>query len=203
MDMKAVIIGDIINSRKVASALWMADLKAVLNAYGNEPEDWEIYRGNSFQLLVDPVDALQIAFVIKATIKQHRALDVRIAIGVGTVDYTADKVTESNGTAFVNSGECFEGLKKQTLGIQTPWSEFDKTLTVILELVVLFANNWTSTSSEILKKALENPSINQKELALALNRKSQSSISASLKRAGYDELNNVIEYYKEEIKKQW
>lgn len=201
--MKAVITGDIINSRKVASALWMGDLKGILNAYGNEPKDWEIYRGDSFQLVVDPRDALEIALLIKATIKQYKALDVRMAIGVSTVDYTADKITESNGNAFVNSGECFEGLKKQTLGIQTPWSEFDETFSIIFQLVVLFADNWTTTSAEIIKKALENPNINQKELALALNRKSQSSISASLKRAGYEELKNVIAYYKQEIKKQW
>ncbi|CAM3087684.1 transcriptional regulator [Flavobacterium frigoris] len=201
--MKAVITGDIINSRKVASALWMEDLKDILNAHGNEPKDWEIYRGDSFQLLVNPIDVLEIALLIKATIKQHKALDVRMAIGVGTVDYTANKVTESNGAAFVNSGECFEGLKKQTLGIQTPWSGFDDAFTIILQLVVLFADNWTTTSAEIIKKALENPSSNQKELALALNRKSQSSISASLNRAGYEELKNVIEYYKQQIKKQW
>ncbi|MEZ7507325.1 transcriptional regulator [Flavobacterium sp. Arc2] len=201
--MKAVITGDIINSRKVASALWMEDLKGILNAYGNEPKDWEIYRGDSFQLVVDPRDALEIALLIKAAIKQHKVLDVRMAIGVGTVDYTADKVTESNGNAFVNSGECFEGLKKQTLGIQTPWSGFNETFTVIFQLVVLFADNWTPTSAEIIKKALENPNINQKELALALNRKSQSSISASLNRAGYEELKNVIAYYKQEIKKLW
>jgi len=201
--MKAVITGDIINSRRVASALWMEDLKSILNVYGNEPKDWEIYRGDSFQLVVDPIDALEIALLIKATIKGNKALDVRMAIGVGTVDYTADKVTESNGNAFVNSGECFEGLKKQTLAIQTPWTEFDKTFTIIFQLVVLFADNWTPTSAEIIKKALENPDFNQKELALALNRKSQSSISASLKRAGYEELKNVVEYYKQEIKKQW
>jgi hypothetical protein len=35
----------------------MKDLKSVLNAYGNEPKDWEIYRGDSFQLVVDPADA--------------------------------------------------------------------------------------------------------------------------------------------------
>lgn len=201
--MKAVITGDIINSRKVASALWMEDLKDVLKDYGEEPKDWEIYRGDSFQLLVYPADALEVTLLIKAAIKQHKALDVRMAIGVGTVDYITDKVTESNGTAFVNSGECFDGLKKQTLALQTPWPAFDDTFRIILQLVVLFADNWTPTSAEIIKKALENPGINQKELALALNRKSQSSISASLNRAGYDELIHVITYYKQEIKKQW
>jgi hypothetical protein len=37
--MKLVITGDIISSRKVALVLWMGDLKAVLNAYGNERAD--------------------------------------------------------------------------------------------------------------------------------------------------------------------
>lgn len=201
--MKAVITGDVINSRKVASGLWLDDLKQILNAYGSEPKDWEIYRGDSFQLVVAADDALEVAFTLKATIKQHKALDVRMAIGVGSVDYSADKITESNGVAFINSGECFERLKKQTLGIQTPWVEFNSAFEVIMPLVLLVADNWTSTSAEIFKKALENPEINQNQLAKALNRKSQSSISSSLKRAGYEEIKNMLAFYKQEIKKQW
>jgi hypothetical protein len=52
--------------------------------------------------------------LLKATIKQHKALDVRMAIGIGTIDYTSNKVTESNGSAFIR--ECFEGLKKTNFG---------------------------------------------------------------------------------------
>lgn len=201
--MKAVITGDIMHSRKVLSSVWLTDLKAVLKNYGNEPKDWEIYRGDSFQLLVLAEDALEIALLIKATIKQHKELDVRMAIGVGNVDYSADKITESNGTAFINSGECFEGLKKETLGIQTPWIEFNSTFEVILSFMLMIVDNWTSTSAEVIKKAFENPEINQNQLATVLNKKSQSSISASLKRAAYEELKNMIAFYKQEIKKQW
>ncbi|WP_140486911.1 transcriptional regulator [Flavobacterium sp. GSA192] len=201
--MKAVITGDIMHSRKVLSSVWLTDLKAVLKNYGNEPKDWEIYRGDSFQLLVPAEDALEIALLIKATIKQHKALDVRMAIGVGNVDYSADKITESNGTAFINSGECFEGLKKETLGIQTPWIEFNSTFEVILSFMLMIVDNWTSTSAEVIKKAFENPEINQNQLATVLNKKSQSSISASLKRAAHEELKNMIAFYKQEIKKQW
>jgi hypothetical protein len=39
-------------------------------------------QGDSFQLVVDPADALVIALLLKATIKQHKALDVRMAIGI-------------------------------------------------------------------------------------------------------------------------
>nr|WP_288836405.1 transcriptional regulator [uncultured Flavobacterium sp.] len=201
--MKAVITGDIMHSRKVLSSVWLTDLKAVLKNYGNEPKDWEIYRGDSFQLLVPAEDALEIALLIKATIKQHKALDVRMAIGVGNVDYSADKITESNGTAFINSGECFEGLKKETLGIQTPWIEFNSIFEVILSFMLMIVDNWTNTSAEVIKKAFENPEINQNQLATVLNKKSQSSISASLKRAAHEELKNMIAFYKQEIKKQW
>jgi hypothetical protein len=201
--MQAVITGDIMHSRKLPSAEWLGDLKAILNQFGSEPKDWEIYRGDSFQMLVPTEDALEIALLIKATMKQHKELDVRMAIGVGTVDYVADKITQSNGAAFINSGECFEGLKKQTLGIQTSWVEFNIIFSIILSFMLMIADNWTSTSAEILKKALENPEINQNQLAAALNRKSQSSISSSLKRAGYEELKNLIAFYKQEIKKQW
>jgi hypothetical protein len=71
---------------------------------GNEPKDWEIYRGDSFQLIINPVDVTRNCLVNQGRYQTtHKTPDVRSAIGVGTVDYTANKVTESNGTAFVNS----------------------------------------------------------------------------------------------------
>jgi hypothetical protein len=89
----------------------MKDLKSVLNAYGRT-ERLGIYRGDSFQLVVDPADALVIVLLLKATIKQQ---SIRCSYGNrnGTIDYTSNKVTESNGSAFINSGECFEGLKNK------------------------------------------------------------------------------------------
>ncbi|MEL1241096.1 transcriptional regulator [Flavobacterium flavipallidum] len=200
--MKAVITGDVMGSRKLASTIWLPELKVVLSHYGSEPKDWEIYRGDSFQLLVPAEEALEIALCIKATIKQFKEIDVRMAIGVGVVDYQAEKITESNGEAFINSGECFEDLKKQTLGLKTPWEPMNATFAVVFPFMLIIADNWTSTSAEILKKALENPAFNQSQLAESLNRKSQSSISSSLKRAAYEELKNMISFYKQQIQKQ-
>ena len=45
--MKAIITGDIVNSRSVDAKKWLLKLKKVLNLFGNEPKDWEIYRGDS------------------------------------------------------------------------------------------------------------------------------------------------------------
>jgi hypothetical protein len=64
----------------------------------------EIYRGDSFQLVGDPADALVIVLLPKDfTIKQHKALDVRMA-ELGTIDYTSNKVTESNGVLSLIQG---------------------------------------------------------------------------------------------------
>ena len=129
--MIAIITGDIINSRSEDVNLWLPKLKEELNKIGKEPKYWEIYRGDSFQLQTTPMKALLIALNLKATIKQFKTLDVRMAIGIGTISYQVEKITESNGEAFINSGECFENLKKQTLAIKSPWPAFDETINLI------------------------------------------------------------------------
>ncbi len=199
--MQAILTGDLVNSRKADPDLWLPDVKLVLNRYGKELTDWEIYRGDSFQIATAPDKALELALLVKAVCKQHKLLDARIAIGIGEISYRSGKITQSNGTAFVNSGECFEALKKQTLGIRTPWENFNATFQIILQLVSQFSDNWTVATSEVIAKALENPEANQKQLADLLDRKSQSSISEALKRGGYEEIKSVIGLYKTEIGK--
>ncbi|WOD43711.1 SatD family protein [Hwangdonia lutea] len=196
--MTSIITGDIINSKKSSPKLWLQALKTILNSYGNSPLVWEIYRGDSFQLEIDPKDALKACILIKATIKQFENIDVRLAIGIGEKTYQSDKITESNGSAFVNSGECFEALKKTTLAIKSPFDEFDTTINIMLELAQLILNNWTSTSAILVKTTLENPDLNQNQLADILDR-TQGNISQGLKRAGYDEISKLLHYYKTQI----
>lgn len=197
--MKAVITGDIVNSRAVEPQEWMVKLKEVLSAHGNEPEDWEIYRGDSFQLKVHPEKALKIAILIKSSIKQFKELDVRMAIGIGEVEYQSAKITESNGSAFLRSGECFETLKKDTLAVSSGNSEFDRNINLMLLLATMTMDNWSPVSSEIMNAILLEPDKNQNELAELLNKKSQSTISEGLKRSGFDEIQRLLNYYKEEI----
>ena len=111
--MNAILTADIINSRKLSSKKWMADLKAFLNTFGKSPNDWEIYRGDEFQLEIrNPEDALLVAYQLKAFFKCIN-LDIRISIGFGERTYKARKITESNGSAFIRSGETFDTLKKK------------------------------------------------------------------------------------------
>lgn len=196
--MTSIITGDIINSKGSSPKAWLTALKTILSHYGSNPAQWEIYRGDSFQLEVTPNKALEACLLIKATIKQFKNLDVRLAIGIGNKTFDSEKITESNGTAFVNSGECFEALKKTTLAIKSPINSFDQPLNIMLELALLTINYWSSTSATLVKTALEHPELNQKKLADLL-KKTQGNISQGLKRAGFDELSKLLEYYKKQI----
>jgi len=196
--MIAIITGDIINSTEDDSTEWLSMLKQVLNRYGKSPEKWEIFRGDSFQLEVEPKQALLTSFHIKSCLKQTGSRDVRMAIGIGEANHKAARISESNGSAYVRSGECFEELKKQTLAIRTASEDMDETINLMLQLALLIADNWSSAVATILTASIENPDKSQKELAKLLN-KSQSSVSEAMSRGGYGELLKVNQYYSKRI----
>ena len=190
--MLAILTGDIINSRERQD--WLPVLKEVLTRWGDAPKTWEIYRGDSFQLEVPATEALQAALLIKSAIKSIDGVDVRIAIGLGEKTHDAAHITEANGSAFVHSGTCFDALKKQTLALQSDSAEFDAAFDLILDLATLTMDNWTPVSAQVFHQKLVHPHLNQTELSTQLG-KSQSTISATLSRAGYDELLKMLNYY--------
>ncbi|GAL62059.1 SatD family protein [Algibacter lectus] len=197
--MTSIITGDIINSKSSEPKKWLDALKEVLNQYGRQPKQWDVFRGDSFQLETAPEDALKAAVLIKSSIKQFKNIDVRIAIGIGEKTYTSDKITESNGTAFINSGECFDDLKKTTLAIKSPFEQFDLQTNIMFELALLTINSWTTTSAKLIKTALENPELTQVELANHFET-TQSNISKGLKRGGFDEISKLLNYYNAQVK---
>ncbi len=192
--MVSVITGDIKNSTAHNASKWLPILKSALDQYGQEPASWEIYRGDSFQLETTPEKALEASIYIKANIKQLRNLDVRMAIGLGQKSYQAEKITESNGEAFVNSGKCFERLKKQNLALKSPNEKLDRHINLLLELALLTMDHWTPAISKTVKHAMENPNMNQSELAGILN-KSQGNISEELSKAGFEEIQKMMQFY--------
>ncbi|WP_442796286.1 hypothetical protein [Pelobium manganitolerans] len=198
--MKAVLTGDIIGSRTINAQIWLTRLKEVLDEYGEKPKNWNIYRGDSFQVITKAEDALRIAFLIKATIKMEKKLDVRMAIGLGDVDFEAPSINEANGEAFIYSGEQFDELKKNTLTIKSAFPDLDECLNQILNFAMLVANAWKPITAEVLYQALKHPELSQLQLASQLNKKSQSTISEALTRGGYEELVQLLGFYAKKIK---
>ena len=196
--MIAILTGDIINSRKAPAGSWLKTLKKQLTQIGNTPSKWEIYKGDYFQVEITNLpDALITAIKIKAALKKISGVDVRMAIGIGEKEYSAKRISESNGSAFIFSGETFETLKKEkiNIAIKSSWIKFDKEINLYLRLGLIIMDNWSINSAEIVSIALENSSLSQEELGKKIGIK-QNAVSSRLKRARYDELKEINEMYK-------
>jgi hypothetical protein len=195
--MEAVITGDIINSTQRAPTLWLPTLKSALGEWGSEPSDWELYRGDSFQLrLSNPLHLMDAAVWIKAAIRTHSGLDVRMGIGVGEISYRAERITESNGTAFIHSGEIFDQLGKmdQHIALQTPWPALDKEVNITLRLALIPMDRWTSTSALTVLEVLKHPGLTQTELGSKLGI-AQNAVSTRLSRAHLDAILQWKDYF--------
>lgn len=199
--MTSIITGDIIDSQKSNPHDWMEKLKAELDKIGKNPGTWEIYRGDSFQVeVMDITRALETAIKIKAALKCIKKIDVRMAIGLGDKNYQASKITESNGSAFVNSGEIFEKLvkQKQNLAIASPSEAFNQEMNLLLRLALIVMDNWTVNSAEVVHLALCNPGFSQKQLGDILKIR-QNAVSTRLKRARFDEISDLLGQYQTKI----
>lgn len=199
--MTSVITGDIIGSRQQKSNHWVDDLKKILSPFGATPSQWEVYRGDEFQIEVkNPEEVLLTAILVKAHLRAIKS-DARMSIGFGDKTHNAEKISESNGSAFIHSGELFETLKKQkvTLALRTANAEMDEKLNLMLQLALTFMDNWLVQSAEFVALAIENPDLSQEELGqkLGIN---QAAVSRRQKRAQFDLVMNLDRYFRTQIK---
>ncbi|WP_419870884.1 SatD family protein [Chryseobacterium sp. CT-SW4] len=198
--MIAVITGDIINSQHADTEVWITKLKNLLECWGNSPQIWEIYRGDEFQFKCNIDEVFWYFLAIKSLIKSQENLDVRIAIGIGEENFSSEKITESNGTAYVNSGRLLNDLKNDghTVAIKTLNDIVDRDLNILLKWSSKDFDNWTMATAEIIHEMIMNEDITQEDLARKFNI-SQSSVSQRLKRANYDLIVETNQYFKKKI----
>lgn len=210
--MLAVIKGDIIASRKLLDQQkWLEPLKAQLAQWGKTPEQWELVWGDFFQLEISNLEeALKKALQIKALIKRIEpkeankkisTIDVRMSIGIGEKTFLGKRISESNGTAFINAGEKFDTLKKEkvNLAIQSPWPDFDKEINLYLKLAGIFMDSWSVSSAELVEIVLKNPNITQEEIGELLGIK-QNSVSGRWNRSNIDEVIKIEEVFRTKLK---
>ncbi|MBO6879607.1 transcriptional regulator [Winogradskyella sp.] len=200
--MTSVITGDIIKSRKAINEdLWLKPLKTALYELTEDASFYDIYRGDSFQLeCSNETDSFRTAVYIKAFLKTVKGLDVRMSIGIGDKQYQGISVSESNGEAFVFSGETFEILKKkkQNLRLKTSNETLNKEINLYFRLALIAMDNWTTNSAEIVKLSLEHPNMIQSELAEIIGI-SQDAVSKRQKRAHLDEILELDAMYRQKI----
>lgn len=197
--MIAVITGDIIHSRKVNSEIWLPKLKVFFQKNIDTIFSSEIYRGDSFQCEIPVEKALEMALAIKSLIRSTPLIDVRMAIGIGTKNFQGETITQSYGTAFINSGESFDALKTHTLNIKSPFEDFDACFNPILKLVSFISDNWKPVTAETIHLSLLNRTLLQKEIAELL-KKDATTVNKALKRGAYEEIIEIIALYNRKIR---
>lgn len=127
--MKGVITADVIGSTKMNLQQRNA-LPETLDKLADElqkicPVRLEMYRGDSFQVLVEdykkaPLIAVLLRLgLIQKSQSDEQKIDARISIGIGGVSYMADTLGKSDGEAFVLSGRAFERIEKKSLLVVT------------------------------------------------------------------------------------
>lgn len=200
--MISVITGDIIKSRNTKSPeQWLKVLKDTLTHLESDTKYWDIYRGDSFQIeLKNTADSFIAAVYIKACIKTINGLDVRLAIGVGKKTFEGKTVTESNGEAFLFSGETLETLKKekQNLRIKTSNNTINEELNLYFKLALIPMDHWTSNSAEIVKLSIEKPEALQETLGKTLDI-NQNAVSRRQKRAYLEAILELDLMYRQKL----
>ena len=191
-NMKGIITADVVGSTKIPQNQrgMLPDVLQQLVAQLQTicPMRLEIYRGDSFQIVVEQyeksplVAALLRVGMISKSIDKSSRLDARMSIGIGEVSYVGASVGQSDGEAFVLSGRTFESLGKQRLAITTADKGVNDELSVLAIILDDMLSHLTLAQSKAVFEFLFEPGITQKSIAEKLDMTPQM-ISKALRAA--------------------
>lgn len=202
METYAVLTGDIVKSREIPARAQLIDtLKQALETVQEmHHAEYDVYRGDSFQMVIPaaPVAAL-VAVIIRSKLKSHsheasKSWDARISVGIGGITFRGEKITESNGPAFLLSGQGMDELSKKNrrLTIKAPWEQADRSLSLVTRFADDIISNWSRYSAETAFYSLV---YNETQSALAKRLgKSQSTINDRIATAKLDLIRAYIQH---------
>ena len=173
----AVVSGDFIGFSALPAQIREASYHLVKQA-GRElahmfpaamPWEVDMFRGDGWQfLLTDPAVSLQAALFFRAYLRARAGghpTDVRLAIGVGPIDYVPDnRVSAGDGTAFRLSGRLLDQMAMKKTGSMRFVMEDEKRslpLDGITLLIGTLADNWTERQARAVAGALQGLTIIQ------------------------------------------
>lgn len=209
----AILSGDLINSSDYEPATLKAVVKvlkkefsAIEKQYPNEVLTFSIYRGDSFQGVIEnPRLALSIALQIKAAVSavtnkkevSKSAIPVagiRISIGIGEAEYQKNALEESNGEAFQFSGRTLDVMKSEgmKMALTTANKDVNAEFKVQLKFLDATTDRWSIASAEVVYYLLKG--FKEQEIAKELSR-SQAAINLRKKAAGWEEIKLLLERY--------
>lgn len=204
----SVITADVVSSRQHAPE----DLEARLTEIGkvierhlfHRKKTFQFYRGDSFQALVAPEDALRVALLWKSGVKaiNHEPMgwDIRLAVGIGEISYTGKSLGSSAGPALEYSGLLLDSLKQtKRTGIRfRTWSDaWTSELDLACDFAQVLTDRWTPAAADAVFKALLFQET-QEQLAKRLDI-SQSSVHKRLQTANWSVFRHWEQHYRNQV----
>lgn len=204
LNLSTVITADIVNSEPS----WGKELGKRLEQtiYANQAAAKVFfYRGDSFQsYLPDPFSTYRLALKLRTVAKLFEKdrpnikTDVRISIGVGTVELPITQLATAQGEAFLLSGRSFDELatKEKRLHMQSGDAKTNITLQTISLFTDYLFQSLTMKQAEVLEHLLNHRT--QTETA-KLVKKSQSTVNRHVQSMGWKQIEGLMELYEQSI----
>jgi len=190
----AVITGDLVGSTAALhSSGYHEKLNALLKEAGVRYDTaFQTYRGDGFQIVVAPEDALDAALLLRAGLiaaspdKKER-WDARVAVAYGSESWSKE---EFSGPSFVLSGRTLDAMQAETLRMVAP----SPALNTALDLVAAFLDNivshWTVAEAASIFEYLKDRE-NHQVIADRLG-KQRPTVTLALKRACYNLIDRSV-----------
>lgn len=212
----SVITGDIVRSTRVyGSGYMLRNLKSVFldleDAGLVRPGMWEVFRGDSFQLLPSlPAGALRVALILRTgliarvlrpenRVEEDEGIsshyDARLAIGFGAAGNLSEKISESGGEAFELSGKRLDAMKaeQRRLAIACADNSLSGHLDISSLLADVLVSSWSESSALAVYRQLLYGETQQQTAAFL--QITQPSVQNRLKIAHFDEIKRFISYF--------
>jgi len=213
----AILTGDVVKSsalipkdrKKLSKTLLRASKYLKTNFAQSIPSNIDIFRGDSWQLLVSkPEISLKIALILRAFLKidmNNPKIDTRIAIGIGTIDFLDEyNISAGDGEAFRLSGLILESIPKDYyMGVALSKNlnyYTSESLDVILKLIDYQIKNWTIQQTRAVFGALQN--FTQKQIVKDVFQSSltQQAVADHLNKAGWIYIKLALDFYEESVR---
>ena len=182
----AVVTGDLVDSSKAPATDRDRVLKEMRSVFRSVETDitglgdFQIFRGDSFQtVLEEPAHALKTALLLRCSCLLQVGLDMRLAVGVGSVEYRSRKsVGEGIGPAFTLSGHSLDEMRDpRRLVIATQDDAVNSEMNALTALLDAVVDGWSTNAIVTVTKRLHG----KKQQAIADELKiSQSAVNQRL-----------------------
>ncbi|PVZ72155.1 succinate dehydrogenase assembly factor 2 [Pelagibaculum spongiae] len=190
----AVITGDLIASQNLDEQHFQQALTVLSTLFTEMNYEFDLYRGDSFQVIVPPKKVIELAILARLSLKaigdKQQETDARISIGIGHI-LRNETIRTSNGSAFIRSGIGLDKIKHRKIVLISASPNKQIELDLLLEYVDKHISELTKEQARVLLAYLAQPDISHEEIGRKVG-KSRANTTKILNKANYHLLEKFL-----------